>query len=699
MGRIPTTVGLLRGEGLIARFGSVVLYLAGTSRSTERILGAAETAAGSADPGVAIAQRLAATVFSGGSAQPPSFGVVAPTAGGILVLLRGPVRALVEGPEGPREFSGVRAMTWADEILRDPVRRLTIAADSTEGGEIPYTNLRVGVVPGGGFLMHAPPSGLPAQRGNTGSTPRQGASGSAATPVPGGSGESRSDPVFARPGPVAIGSPGAGGSSGASGSSASSGVPGASGSPGASGTPGRGRPPSAGGSPGSGGQQAAAGSPGPVPDLTNRAPLPTPSHTRFAAPGSPERAPGNRGPGPDSGPLPTRAEPGASAASTPAGLDASPTGYVGPGTPGESAGGRRSSASGPNPRPGSETGKRHPEPPETQAAGSFGRPAELPDAPASGPVGRAGNRPAPPPERRADGGRPAEPPPTRGTPRAEPSQPASGPLGRTESPAPQPDRSAEREQALPDRPLDPNDPQAAIPTETRVVPRIDGEPDGSAPEGLTVPDSAPAQGNQPHAGPRLSKDAAPEPGSGAAVGTARPGGAGSPAGARPARQGGPEPTRPDPADLPPTAAFDAEAAAAEPAATERAGGRGPVPPETSALGPVGGALTTADGAVYPLDRPYVIGRDPLIDESVRRAASSPIVIPRDRHVSRVHAYVFIENGMVLIRDAATPGGTFVAAPGAQDWIRVGQRPHELKPGWSLRIGARILTYRPEQPRR
>ncbi|BEK86051.1 hypothetical protein [Nocardia seriolae] len=46
-----------------------------------------------------------------------------------------------------------------------------------------------------------------------------------------------------------------------------------------------------------------------------------------------------------------------------------------------------------------------------------------------------------------------------------------------------------------------------------------------------------------------------------------------------------------------------------------------------------------------------------------------------------------------MRDAGTPGGTFVAAPGAAEWVRVGQRPMELKAGWSLRIGERVLTYR------
>ncbi|MGW4243737.1 hypothetical protein ACWELQ_14670, partial [Nocardia sp. NPDC004722] len=161
MGRIPTTVGLVPGTGLIARFGNVVLFLPGESGSTERILGAAEAAASAADPGAAIAQRLAATVFSPGSTQPPAFGVVAPTADGILILLRGPVTATIDGPEGTRTLSGERAMTWVDEIVRDPVRRLTVLADGA-GNAIAHTDLRAGVVVGGGFVVKAPVSGLAA---------------------------------------------------------------------------------------------------------------------------------------------------------------------------------------------------------------------------------------------------------------------------------------------------------------------------------------------------------------------------------------------------------------------------------------------------------------------------------------------------------------------------------------------------------
>jgi hypothetical protein len=62
------------------------------------------------------------------------------------------------------------------------------------------------------------------------------------------------------------------------------------------------------------------------------------------------------------------------------------------------------------------------------------------------------------------------------------------------------------------------------------------------------------------------------------------------------------------------------------------------------------------------------------------------------HVSRVHAYVSIDGGAVFVRDARTPGGTFIAAPGAKEWTQVGTTPATLEPGWSLRVGGRILTY-------
>lgn len=115
-------------------------------------------------------------------------------------------------------------------------------------------------------------------------------------------------------------------------------------------------------------------------------------------------------------------------------------------------------------------------------------------------------------------------------------------------------------------------------------------------------------------------------------------------------------------------------------------------PATTRARPVTGILTADDGAGYPLDRPYIIGRNPMIDPAVVSGAASPISLPDDPQVSRVHAYVTVNGGMVLVRDAQTVGGTHIAAPGDQAWTQIGDQPVELLPGCYLRIGQKILTY-------
>jgi len=106
-----------------------------------------------------------------------------------------------------------------------------------------------------------------------------------------------------------------------------------------------------------------------------------------------------------------------------------------------------------------------------------------------------------------------------------------------------------------------------------------------------------------------------------------------------------------------------------------------------------GALVFED-VIYPLDRDYVVGRNPSGDESVRSGKAAPLTLPRDRHVSRVHAYVTVEDGVVYVRDAGTSGGTYIAAPDVEQWTRVGDTAVELAPGWRMRLGQKILTHRP-----
>ena len=116
------------------------------------------------------------------------------------------------------------------------------------------------------------------------------------------------------------------------------------------------------------------------------------------------------------------------------------------------------------------------------------------------------------------------------------------------------------------------------------------------------------------------------------------------------------------------------------------------PIETALSAPAVSVLSTKDGATYPLDRPYVIGRAPLSDEAVSNALASPIVVEYDPYISRVHAYVTVNRDGVFVRDAGTAAGTFIAELGAEEWTQVGTTPTRLDPGSTLRIGDWVVTH-------
>ncbi len=236
-------VVVLPGDGLVARFpGIVCVARCPDPGPVERLLAICAEVAG-AEPGRALARRLAS--WLGGVDAPPDgleFGTVATAGGAVAVFLSGPAEARL----GELRLSGADAAAWTDRLVPGAGGAvcLTLPGAGPAGRFAATQDLRDGVVPGAGVeLVPAGagrvPAGAPAtpdaeaRPGPPGPPPVTSGPSGPVGPSSGASGPAGPPSGASGPAGSSSGTPGpADGPSGASGSSgALSGTPAPTGSP------------------------------------------------------------------------------------------------------------------------------------------------------------------------------------------------------------------------------------------------------------------------------------------------------------------------------------------------------------------------------------------------------------------------------------------------------------------------------------
>lgn len=107
-----------------------------------------------------------------------------------------------------------------------------------------------------------------------------------------------------------------------------------------------------------------------------------------------------------------------------------------------------------------------------------------------------------------------------------------------------------------------------------------------------------------------------------------------------------------------------------------------------------GVIVLDDGSVFQLDTPYLLGRDPGVDERVAAGEFRPLpIIDQSNQVSRVHARLEMRGWDVVLIDNNSTNGTYVHVPKTPDWVRMPPGTEQvLTQGTRVRIGHRTLAF-------
>ena len=114
--------------------------------------------------------------------------------------------------------------------------------------------------------------------------------------------------------------------------------------------------------------------------------------------------------------------------------------------------------------------------------------------------------------------------------------------------------------------------------------------------------------------------------------------------------------------------------------------------QVSGTRPPLGVLVADDGAIYRLDRNYLVGSNSTRDPTVGGGLARPLVLTGS-DISGSHAELRLTDWDLTVVDRGSATGTSIYEPGATEWARL--RPYEprvVSPGTHMAFGQRVVTY-------
>jgi hypothetical protein len=139
----------LRGNGIVACQGGLMLVVDGTDSDAEKLLTVLGEVAAAGGNGRDLAHRVAQILATHVSHQ-HACAVAGLVEGGVAVLVSGAASASVTGPGGEVRLDGLDALTWTDRLIGGQVDQIELRLPQA-GPADPRWRLDSGIIPGGGL--------------------------------------------------------------------------------------------------------------------------------------------------------------------------------------------------------------------------------------------------------------------------------------------------------------------------------------------------------------------------------------------------------------------------------------------------------------------------------------------------------------------------------------------------------------------